>query len=56
MLKPLPHHWRKPTRSKIVKCGPSVDHIRVIPRNSYVVTVKNTLIQILRTKITFIKH
>ena len=41
MPKPLPHHWRKLTWSQIVKCERRIGQARAIPRNSYVVTVKN---------------
>ena len=42
MPKPLPHHWRKLTSHKLSSAN-DVGQASTIPRNSYVVTVKNGL-------------
>ena len=40
MPKPLPHHWRKLTSHKLSSAN-DIGQASTIPRNSYVVTVKN---------------
>ena len=40
MPKPLPHHWRKLTSHKLSSAN-DVGQASTIPRNNYVVTVKN---------------
>ena len=42
MPKPLPHHWRKLASHKLSSAN-DVGQASMIPRNSYVVTVKNGL-------------